>query len=55
MALDPPYRRQYNDNLWNEKYRLSPGCAKYHISEHTFRTHPQKLELIEMLERENAL
>ena len=52
LQLDPAYKRQLNDNLWNEKGRLSPEQQKYHFSEHTFRTNPQKIELIEMVDRQ---
>ena len=40
-----------NDNLWNEKGRLSPKHQKYHIHDHAFRSSPVNISLIKSIER----
>lgn len=51
LLLDSPCLRVKNDNLWNEKGRLSPKHQKYHIHDHAFRSSPVNISLIKSIER----
>ena len=50
---DHPYKRVVDQNLWNDKRRLSPTHKKYHLSCHTFRKNVKDLALINF-QGENA-
>lgn len=56
LMLDHSYQRVKNENLWNEKLRLSPKFKKYHIQDHSFRKSPVDLNMIKSIENtENVL
>ncbi len=55
LMLDSTSQRVKNDNLWNEKGRLSPEQQKYHINDHTFRSSPVNISYVKSIERQEAI
>lgn len=51
--FDQSYKRVYNENLWNEKKRLSMKYEQFHISSNNFRKSPRNLEEVKRQEQED--
>jgi hypothetical protein len=45
--------RVVNDNIWNERKRLSPKFESYHILNNTYRKHVEDFELSKYQEKED--